>query len=306
MSAIVLDAGGRVKAFQKQDGASMLRFEVCYGKAYGSLALGRPSRMVLQKAREKPLFMQSIDNLADYPLFLEGGGQLVRDAAGEVPNVSVWLGNTKTSAAAKISARALPCRDPTNTASGNFRASALRAGPSPTTSLVPGRSSLRKASRFFSTASRPTVKKIGRDKPRSAFTRGLNNSASTPRGHSFTFLNPRAASSEASVGVAASTAAPGAWKRRNQRPGHLTGPVLRYWQPFGQIVWKTRVKACGERQFPPQTEAPHGMTERAFCRDMNRVRLHPLKVPFHVSGSYSEPAGFPDNSASARSRTGRG
>jgi uncharacterized protein GlcG (DUF336 family) len=84
MSAIVLDAGGRVKAFQKQDGASMLRFEVCYGKAYGSLALGRPSRQVLQKAREKPLFMQSIDNLADYPLFLEGGGQLIRDPDGEV------------------------------------------------------------------------------------------------------------------------------------------------------------------------------------------------------------------------------
>jgi len=84
MSAIVLDAGGRVKAFQKQDGASMLRFEVCYGKAYGSLALGRPSKLVLQKANEKPLFMQSIDNLADYPLFLEGGGQLIRDAEGEV------------------------------------------------------------------------------------------------------------------------------------------------------------------------------------------------------------------------------
>jgi uncharacterized protein GlcG (DUF336 family) len=84
MSAIVLDAGGRVKAFQKEDGASMLRFEVCYGKAYASLALGRPSRVVLQKAREKPLFMQSIDNLADYPLFLEGGGQLIRDKEGEV------------------------------------------------------------------------------------------------------------------------------------------------------------------------------------------------------------------------------
>ena len=84
MSAIVLDVGGRVKAFQKQDGASMLRFEVCYGKAYASLALGRPSRLVLQKAREKPLFMQSIENLADYPLFLEGGGQLIRDREGEV------------------------------------------------------------------------------------------------------------------------------------------------------------------------------------------------------------------------------
>ena len=84
MSAIVLDAGGRVKAFQKQDNASMLRFEVCYGKAYASLALGRPSKLVLHKANEKPLFMQSIENLADYPLFLEGGGQLIRDRDGEV------------------------------------------------------------------------------------------------------------------------------------------------------------------------------------------------------------------------------
>src|SRR6202451_4044988 len=84
MSAIVLDAGGRVKAFQKQAGASMPRFEVGDGKAYGSLALGRPSKLVLQKAHEKPLFMQSIENLADYPLFLEGGGPLILDKAGEV------------------------------------------------------------------------------------------------------------------------------------------------------------------------------------------------------------------------------
>src|ERR1700751_823489 len=84
MSAIVLDAGGRVKAFQKQDGASMLRFEICYGKAYGALALGRPSKLVLQKARENPLFMQSLERLADYPLFLEGGGQLIRDETGEL------------------------------------------------------------------------------------------------------------------------------------------------------------------------------------------------------------------------------
>src|SRR5260370_34621866 len=83
MSAIVLDAGGRVKAFQKQDGASMLRFEICYGKAYGALALGRPSKLVLQKAREKPLFMESAERLADYPLFLDGGGQLIRDKSGD-------------------------------------------------------------------------------------------------------------------------------------------------------------------------------------------------------------------------------
>jgi len=84
MSAIILDAGGRVKAFQKQDGASMMRFEICYGKAYAALALGRPSRLVLQKAKEKPLFMEGVAELADRPLFLEGGGQLIRDDSGEV------------------------------------------------------------------------------------------------------------------------------------------------------------------------------------------------------------------------------
>lgn len=93
MSAVVLDAGGRVKAFQKQDGASMLRFEICYGKAYGSLALGRPSKLILHKAREKPLFMQSIEKLADHPLFLEGGGQLIRDKAGEVMGAIGVTGN---------------------------------------------------------------------------------------------------------------------------------------------------------------------------------------------------------------------
>jgi uncharacterized protein GlcG (DUF336 family) len=84
LSAIVLDAGGRVKAFQKQDGCSLLRFEIAYGKAFAALAMGRSSRMVLQKAREKPLFMDSLTDLADGPMFLEAGAQLVREASGEV------------------------------------------------------------------------------------------------------------------------------------------------------------------------------------------------------------------------------
>jgi len=84
LAAVVLDAGGRVKAFLKQDGCSMLRFEIAQGKAYAALSLGRSSRLVLQKAKEKPIFMENLQKLADGPMFLEGGGQLVRDAQGEV------------------------------------------------------------------------------------------------------------------------------------------------------------------------------------------------------------------------------
>ena len=84
LTAVVLDAGGRLKAALKQDGCAMLRFEVAYGKAYAALAMGRPSRLVLQKQREKPVFIECLLDLADGPMFLEAGGQLVRDAAGEV------------------------------------------------------------------------------------------------------------------------------------------------------------------------------------------------------------------------------
>ncbi len=94
LTAVVLDAGGRVKAVLKQDGASLLRFEVSYGKAYASLALGRQSRLVLQKAKDKPLFMESFNELADGPMFLEGGGQLIRDGEGEVVGAIGITGDT--------------------------------------------------------------------------------------------------------------------------------------------------------------------------------------------------------------------
>ncbi len=84
LTAVVLDAGGRLKAALKQDGCAMLRFEIAYGKAYAALSMGRPSRLVLQKQREKPVFMENLIELADGPMFLEAGGQLVRDVAGEV------------------------------------------------------------------------------------------------------------------------------------------------------------------------------------------------------------------------------
>ncbi|MFM1814582.1 MAG: hypothetical protein RLZ98_1277 [Pseudomonadota bacterium] len=84
LAACVLDAGGRVIAFLKQDGASLMRFEIARGKAFGALALHRSSRMVLQKAREKPPFMDTLRAMADSPIFLEAGGQLIRTDDGDI------------------------------------------------------------------------------------------------------------------------------------------------------------------------------------------------------------------------------
>jgi len=84
LTVVVLDAGGRVKAVQKQDGASLLRFEIAQGKAFAALGLGRSSKLVLEKAWDKPLFFEHLNELSDSPLFPEGGGQLILDEHGEV------------------------------------------------------------------------------------------------------------------------------------------------------------------------------------------------------------------------------
>ena len=84
MSAVVVEPGGPVKAFKKEDGSSMLRFEMAFGKAYAALAMGRSSTLVRLRAEERPMFMEYLIKASDGKLFPEGGGALIRDDAGEV------------------------------------------------------------------------------------------------------------------------------------------------------------------------------------------------------------------------------
>ena len=84
MSAVVVELGGSVKAFQKEDGSSMLRFEMAFGKAYASLALGRSSSLVRMRAEERPMFMDYLLRASDGKIFPEGGGMLIRNGDGEI------------------------------------------------------------------------------------------------------------------------------------------------------------------------------------------------------------------------------
>ena len=95
MSAVVVEPGCVVKAFQKEDGSSMIRFEMAYGKAYAALALGRSSTLVRVRQEEKPDFMRFLIAASDDKLFPEGGGMLIRDAHGEVIGAVGVTGDTQ-------------------------------------------------------------------------------------------------------------------------------------------------------------------------------------------------------------------
>lgn len=95
ISAIVVEPGCVVKAFQKEDGASMIRFEMAYGKAYASLALGRSSSLVRIRREEKPDFIRHLVAVSGDKMFAEGGGMLIRDTAGEVIGAVGVTGDTE-------------------------------------------------------------------------------------------------------------------------------------------------------------------------------------------------------------------
>src|ERR1700741_1816232 len=84
MSVIVVEAGAKVKAFQKEDDSAMMRFEMAYGKAYAALALGRSSSLVRMRTEERPLFMQYLIRASGDQIFPEGGVILIRDHDGAV------------------------------------------------------------------------------------------------------------------------------------------------------------------------------------------------------------------------------
>lgn len=84
LTVAVLDAGGHLKAFQKQDGASMLRYEIASGKAYGALAVGMGSRWLDQTARERPHFMEGLNAVSGGKIVPVPGGVLIRDEAGKL------------------------------------------------------------------------------------------------------------------------------------------------------------------------------------------------------------------------------
>ena len=84
LCVVVLDAAGNVVAAQRQDGASMFRFDVALGKAWGAVAMGSSSRALAGRAKANPNFFLSLAATAQGKLLPQTGAALIRDAVGVV------------------------------------------------------------------------------------------------------------------------------------------------------------------------------------------------------------------------------
>ena len=60
LSVAVLDAGGHLVAFKREDKSGILRFDIAFGKAWGALGMGFGSRELFNRTQANPTFMAAL------------------------------------------------------------------------------------------------------------------------------------------------------------------------------------------------------------------------------------------------------
>ena len=79
IGVVVVDARGSLKASGIEDGTSLMRWKVAFGKAYGSIAWGAGSKKIEKMAADRPNFFAGVAHLADGGILPVGGGVLIRE-----------------------------------------------------------------------------------------------------------------------------------------------------------------------------------------------------------------------------------
>ncbi len=88
LAIAVLDAGGHLVAFQREDGAGIVRFDIAYGKAWGALGMGFGTRELAERATKYPTFVTILATVSQGRMVPSPGGVLIlgpdKDVVGAV------------------------------------------------------------------------------------------------------------------------------------------------------------------------------------------------------------------------------
>ena len=82
LAVAVLDAGGNLVAFKREDGSGVMRFDIAFGKAHGALGMGMSSRLIRDRLKERPAFQGALAAASAGRFIPVPGGVLILDGAG--------------------------------------------------------------------------------------------------------------------------------------------------------------------------------------------------------------------------------
>lgn len=89
LSVVVLDAGGHVLAFEREDGSAPGRFGIAHGKAYGAVMLGMAGRAQMARAEAQAYFMAAVNGVYGGQVVPVPGGVLLRKDGAVIGAVGV-------------------------------------------------------------------------------------------------------------------------------------------------------------------------------------------------------------------------
>ncbi|HZT52492.1 MAG TPA: heme-binding protein [Stellaceae bacterium] len=84
LAVAVLDAGGHLVAFKREDHASILRPQIAEGKAWGVLGMGFGGREFARRVQTGPLFLTALMAASGGRVVPAPGGVLIRDRDGTI------------------------------------------------------------------------------------------------------------------------------------------------------------------------------------------------------------------------------
>ena len=94
LAVAVLDAGGHLVAFKREDGAGFARFDIANGKAWGALGMGFGTRELADRAAKSPTFVAALSVACQGRMIPSPGGVLVVAPDGEVVGAIGVSGDT--------------------------------------------------------------------------------------------------------------------------------------------------------------------------------------------------------------------
>jgi uncharacterized protein GlcG (DUF336 family) len=94
LTVAVLDAGGHLVAFKREDRSGILRFDIAFGKAWGALGMGFGSRTLAERAANTPQFFTMLAAASGGRIISNPGGVLIKTGSGDIVGAVGISGDT--------------------------------------------------------------------------------------------------------------------------------------------------------------------------------------------------------------------
>ena len=94
LSVAVLDSGGNLIAFKREDGCGTLRFDIARGKAAAALGMGMSTRQIRDRLAARPAFQSALAAAAQGQFIPVPGGVLILDSDSTVSGAVGISGDT--------------------------------------------------------------------------------------------------------------------------------------------------------------------------------------------------------------------